>query len=94
VSKRRRDGYANPRSGLTPIREIRIGPSGEWSYSLPSAGGNAVRPAELMRSVLRIGRAAVWLAVKVVFVIIAVPLILIFAIASFGAMFFHGGFGW
>jgi hypothetical protein len=41
-------------------------------------------------SVLRIARAVAWVTVKVLFVVVAVPLIVIFAAASFGAIFAHG----
>jgi len=40
--------------------------------------------------VLRIAEAAVWLAVKVALVVVAVPLILIYAVATFAVMFAHG----
>jgi hypothetical protein len=41
-------------------------------------------------SVLRIMNTVAWVTVKVPFVVVAVPLILLFAVASSGAMLAHG----
>jgi K+ transporter len=53
--------------------------------------GAFVSPAVRVTSVLKGVRSVAWVTVKILFVMIAVPLILLFAIASFGAIFagFH-----
>ncbi len=57
-----------------------------------SVSAAAVSPAARVSSALRIARTATWATVKVLFVVVAVPLIVIFAIASIAAMFGHAGF--
>jgi hypothetical protein len=79
------------RSRLTPIREIRIGPDGAWWYSNPS-DDVPVRPPARVMAALRIAEAGLWFAVKAVVVIIAVPLILLFAAGIFAGLFTH--FSW
>jgi K+ transporter len=54
--------------------------------------GAFVSPAVRVASVLKGVRSVAWVTVKILLVMIAVPFILLFAIASFGAMF--AGFHW
>jgi K+ transporter len=60
--------------------------------SFLATSGAFVSPAVRVVSVLKGVRPAAWVTVKILFVMIAAPLILLFAIASFGAMF--AGFHW
>jgi hypothetical protein len=90
VRTARSAGQAYPRNGLTPIRQIHLGPNGEWSDSW-AAAGNEVSVGERVLAALRMAQTAAWFLVKVIYLAIAVPLILIFAIASFAAMFAHSG---
>jgi hypothetical protein len=58
----------------------------------PATPGGRQRRAEVARSVRENLPGAVWMAIKVVYVAVAVPLILLFAVASLGAMIW--GRGW
>jgi hypothetical protein len=58
----------------------------------PATPGGRDRRAEVARSVRENLPGAVWMAIKVVYVAVAVPLILLFAVASVGAMIW--GRGW
>jgi hypothetical protein len=60
------------------------------SDSFLATSGAFVSPAVRVMLMLRIARAVAWITVKLVFVVVAVPLIAIFAAASFGAIFAHG----
>jgi len=57
------------------------------TQSFLSTTGAFDRPAVRLRSGVQAARAGAWLIVKILFVVVAVPLILLFAIASFGAIF-------
>jgi hypothetical protein len=56
----------------------------------PVADDAEVSAADRVMSALRLLRAAGWLVLKLIYVAIAVPLILIFAIAGVAAIFVHG----
>jgi hypothetical protein len=77
------------------------GQDGEWyqhggvRYAYlpaPVTPGGRERRAEVARSVRENLPGAVWTAIKVIYVAVAVPLILLFAVASVGAMIW--GRGW
>lgn len=76
---------ASPR-GLIPVTRTGILVDGECSDGYQSTSS----PAVLVMSVLRIARAVAWVTVKALFVVVAVPLIVIFAVASFGVIFARG----
>ena len=77
-------------SVLIPVRQTGMPVDGNCSDSYLSTSGAFVGPAAGMRTVLRVARTVAWATVKVLFVVVAVPLIVIFAAASFGAIFAHG----
>jgi hypothetical protein len=89
VGKRQTDGYAISRGKLTPIREVRIGPDGEWLDRHASAAHD-VSPVARIQSALGVARAAVWFGVKVIVGLAAAAFILIFAAAIVAAMFAKG----
>ena len=60
------------------------------SDSYLSMAGAVVPPAVRLISILRTARAVAWFTVKVLFALVAVPLIVLFAVASVGGMFAHG----
>jgi hypothetical protein len=76
--------HATSPSGLVLVDD-------ECSASYLSATRAFVTPAARVTSVLRIARAGAWITVKALFVVVAVPLILIFVVASFGVIFARGG---
>jgi hypothetical protein len=84
--------------GIQPVSysgPIQVAQSGtlvdaECSVSYLASTGAFASPAARIASALTIARAVTWVAVKVLFVVIAVPLIVLFAVASFGAMFARG----
>jgi hypothetical protein len=84
--------------GVQPVSQsgpVQVGQSvilvdGECSASYLATTGAFVSPAARIASALSIARAAAWVTVKVLFVVVAVPLIVLFAVASFGAMFARG----
>lgn len=92
MSKHRYGAYAIPPSGLIPATRIGEPGDGECSVSFLATTGAFVSAAARVRSALSIAQAVLWVIVKVLFVMVAVPLILLFAVASFGAMIF--GHGW
>ena len=59
------------------------------AYGLLPAIAHVSRTRQLASAVHSV-QDATWITAKVLFAAIAIPLILIFAIASFGAMFFPG----
>jgi hypothetical protein len=77
-------------SGLIPVTQTGMTVDGNCSDNYLSTSGAFVSPAVRVMSVLRIVRAVAWVTVKVLFVVVAVPLILLFAVASFGVIFAHG----
>jgi len=92
VSRRRSYGvHSVSPSGLIPVTPTGMPVDGNCSDSYLSISGAFVSPAVPVMSVLRIARAVAWVTVKVLFVVVAVPLILLFAVASFGVIFARGG---
>jgi hypothetical protein len=89
VSKRSHSHVVSS-SGLIPVTQTGVLVDGDCGDSFLSTSGAFVSPAVRAMSVLRIARAAAWVTAKVLFVVVAVPLILLFVVASFGAMFARG----
>jgi hypothetical protein len=90
VSKSRSGIQAVSPSGRIAVAQTGIVADGQCSVSYLSTTGAFVSPAVRAMSALRVARAVAWVTVKVLFVVVAVPLIVLFAIASIGAMFAHG----
>ena len=70
-------------SGLVPV-------DGACPDSFLSMTRAFVPPVARVISVLRIARAVAWVTVKVLFVVIAVPLVVVFTVASVGSIFAGG----
>jgi hypothetical protein len=73
-----------------PVTQTGILVDGDRSVSYLSATGAFVSPAVRVTSALRTAGAVAWVTVKVLFVVVAVPLIVVFAVACFGAMIARG----
>jgi hypothetical protein len=90
VSSRRYRVHAVSPSALVPETQACAPVIGNCADSYLSSCCAFVSPAARVMSVLRIARAVAWITVKVLFVVVAAPLIVLFVVASFGAIFAHG----